>query len=128
MAEGLTHHVHGDRIDARSAGMKAHGLDPRAVAAMAEIDIDITNQVSTEFDRGALQESDLLITVCGHAHETCPLVPDASRIVHRPFDDPPSLVQEAVEAGHAGDPMDPYRRVRDEIRTFVQRELPAMLE
>ena len=128
MAEGLTRHFHGDQIEVRSAGIQAHGLNQNAVQAMAEIDIDISKQSSNRVDTAMLAESDLIITVCGHAQETCPLPPAEKRVIHQGFDDPPALVEEAVKAGMTDfDAMAPYRRVRDQIRTFIERELPELL-
>lgn len=117
MAEGLCRHLKGDRIECASAGIETHGLNPNAVRVMSEIGIDISNHKSqTVADLGEC-EFDYVVTVCGHAHETCPYFPATTAIVHRGFDDPPKLAADAVSEDEA---LDHYRRVRDEIRQFVQ--------
>jgi arsenate reductase len=133
MAEGWARHLHGDRLDAGSAGTNPHGVDPRAVRAMAEVGVDISGHTSTALDPAEAASLDLLVTVCDRAHESCPVLPGATRIVHRGFDDPPRLAAEAgaaagADAGDDSDDaaMEPYRRVRDEIRDFVAT-LPDLL-
>jgi arsenate reductase (thioredoxin) len=117
MAEALCRKLRGDRIEARSAGIETHGLNPRAVAVMAEAGIDISNAVSKTVDQLDVQHFDYVITLCGHARETCPFFPAETALVHRGFDDPPAL-EESEEA--ADDVLAPYRRVRDEIRDFIE--------
>jgi arsenate reductase len=123
MAEGWARALHGDRIEAHSAGTEPHGLNPLAVRAMAEAGIDISKHWSKRPEEiavdGAPARFDLVITVCGHADERCPIFPGA-RIVHRGFDDPPRL---ARDAGAASDEeaLPHYRRVRDEIRAAIAR-------
>jgi len=120
MAEGWARHLHGDRIEAFSAGIETHGLNPRAVRVMAEAGVDISAQRSkTVADLGSIG-FDLVVTVCGHAREHCPLFPGRTRVVHAGFDDPPRL---AAGAATEEDALAPYRRVRDEIRAFVE-DLP----
>ena len=123
MAEGLCRAAHGDDIDVHSAGIETHGLNPLAVRAMAEIDIDITDHRSTTVNELPVRDFDFVITVCGHADETCPVFPAATRVVHRGFDDPPKL---AAAARNDDEAMPHYRRVRDEIREFVET-LPTFL-
>jgi arsenate reductase len=124
MAEGWTRHLKGDEIAACSAGVVAAGLDPRAVEVMAEAGVDISGQRSklvTEFEG---RKFDFVVTLCDHARATCPFFPDAGRYVHRAFDDPPSL---ALDAASEEEMLGIYRRVRDEIREFVE-QFPAVLE
>ena len=118
MAEGWARHLCGDRIEAYSAGIETHGLNPRAVRAMAEAGVDIAAHRSKTVDDLNGVEFDLVVTVCGHAHEHCPLFPGRARVVHAGFDDPPKLSANATTEEEA---MAPYRRVRDEIRAFVAR-------
>ena len=72
MAEGLCRHLRGDSISASSAGIEKHGLNPLAVKVMSEIGIDISGHHSKTLDEIDTDKLDLVITVCGHAHETCP--------------------------------------------------------
>ena len=123
MAEGLCRELHGESIDAFSAGIETHGLNPLAVRAMAELDIDISGHRSKTVDDLAGKAFDVVITVCGHAEETCPVFPATTRLIHRGFDDPPKL---AADAGSDDEAMPHYRRVRDEIRDYL-RELPKHL-
>lgn len=123
MAEGLCRHFHGSNLEVASAGIETHGLNPNAVKVMAEIGIDISNhQSKTVHDLGD-GLFDFVITVCGHAHETCPFFPARPRVIHQGFDDPPLL---AKDAKTEEDALNQYRRVRDEIRDFVE-QLPDLL-
>jgi arsenate reductase (thioredoxin) len=124
MAEGLCRQLRGDVIDAYSAGIEAHGLNPNAVRVMGEIGIDISSHSSKTADDLGEQSFDYVVTVCGHADETCPMFSAATKVVHRGFDDPPKLAADAVSEEEA---LGHYRRVRDEIRDYVL-SLPAALE
>jgi arsenate reductase len=124
MAEGWARHLKGGSIDARSAGIEKHGLNPRAVMVMAEAGVDISGHVSKSLEDLPDLDFDCVVTVCGHAHETCPVFPGRARVVHVGFDDPPKLAEEAKTEEEA---MEPFRRVRDEIRAFVET-LPERLE
>ncbi len=123
MAEGWARALKSDVIDAYSAGIETHGLNPNAVKVMAEAGIDITSQQSQNVDEFADVEFDVVVTVCGHAHENCPVFTGNARVVHRGFDDPPKLASGAATEDEA---LDHYRRVRDEIRAYVQT-LPGSL-
>ena len=123
MAEGWTNHLKRDVIKCRSAGVETHGLDSLAVKVMAEAGVDISHHKSKIVDEFLDEPWDFVVTVCGHAHENCPFFPGKAEIVHVGFDDPPALAQsETSEAAT----MVPYRRVRDEIRAFVE-SLPESL-
>jgi arsenate reductase len=124
MAEGWTRALKGGEIEACSAGIEARGLDPRAVAVMAEAGVDISRQRSTTLDGLGDLRFDVVVTVCADAHESCPVFPCRARVVHRGFDDPPRLAAGAATEAEA---LAHYRRVRDEIRAFVET-LPAGLE
>jgi len=125
MAQGWTRALRGDRIEAFSAGLEARGLDPRAVRAMAEVGVDLSGQSSQRLDEILNVAFDYVVTVCDHARETCPLFPGGATVVHAGFDDPPHLA-----AGQTGEEeaMRPYRRVRDEIRAFVDTLPDALAE
>jgi arsenate reductase len=114
MAEGWARHLLGGVVEASSAGTRPQGLNALAVRAMAEVGIDIAGQGSKK-PQDVPGPIDLVVTVCGHAHEACPTLPGA-RTLHAPFDDPPQLAKGARSDEEA---MAHYRRVRDEIRAFV---------
>ncbi|NLF19460.1 MAG: arsenate reductase ArsC [Lentisphaerae bacterium] len=117
MAEGWARHLKGDVVEAWSAGIETHGLNPHAVRVMAEAGVDISGQRSKTVDDVAGIAFDVVITVCDHAHESCPLFPGGTRVVHHAFEDPPRLARSARTAAEA---LEHYRRVRDEIRAFVE--------
>jgi len=123
MAEGWARALHGSLLSVHSAGTRPGTLDPRAVAAMAERGVDISAHRSKHVDELAGAGLDLVVTVCDSAHEACPVFPGAGRQVHAPFDDPPRLASGAADEHQA---MAHYRRVRDEIRVFVE-SLPSRL-
>lgn len=123
MAEGFARTLKGDVIEAHSAGVSPKGLNPLAVKAMAEVEIDISAQRSRHIDEFKQVPLDFIITVCDHAHETCPIFPGHTKVVHVGFDDPPHLAQNAKTEEEA---MKHYRRVRDEIREWI-KTLPQSL-
>ena len=124
MAEGLCRTFSGDRIEAFSAGIEKHGLNPLAVDAMAEIGIDISGHTSKTLEDLEPERFDVVVTVCDHAHETCPVFPGDARVVHRGFDDPPKLAAGAIDKEEA---LGHYRRVRDQIKAYVL-DLPQALD
>lgn len=124
MAEGWARALKSDSIDAYSAGIETHGLNPNAVKVMTEAGVDISTHRSKHVDELKDIAFDYVVTVCDHAHESCPLFPGKTRVVHVGFDDPPRL---ADAAKSEEDAIGHYRRVRDEIRRFVEG-LPASLE
>jgi arsenate reductase len=124
MAEGWARRLKADTIEAHSAGIEAHGLNPDAVRVMAEAGVDISHQRSKLTGELSGVEFDYVVTVCGHAHESCPVFAGKTRVVHVGFDDPPRL---AAGARTEKERLAPYRRVRDEIRAFVET-LPECLE
>jgi arsenate reductase len=118
MAEGWTRHLKGDVIEPYSAGVAPHAVDPRAIKAMAEVGIDISGLGSKSVEAVGDIEFDYVITVCDHAHQTCPVFPADTKVVHVGFDDPPRLARSALDEEEA---MAHYRRVRDEIKAFVEK-------
>ncbi|MCL7488997.1 MAG: arsenate reductase ArsC [Desulfobulbaceae bacterium] len=122
MAEGWARHLKGDVIEACSAGIERHGLNPLAVKVMAEAGVDISGHQSKTVDELPGQQFDYIVTLCGHANETCPFFP--GRKIHRGFDDPPKL---AAGAKNEQEALPHYRRVRDEIRDFILT-LPEALD
>lgn len=119
IAEGYARALRGDLIEAHSAGIVAHGQNPNAIRVMAEDGIDITTQQSKTLqsllDAGIT--FDIVYTVCGHADENCPIFPGRTKVVHHGFDDPPKL---ARDAGSEEEALSHYRRVRDEIRAWIE--------
>ncbi|OIO27781.1 MAG: arsenate reductase [Candidatus Hydrogenedentes bacterium CG07_land_8_20_14_0_80_42_17] len=124
MAEGWAHALKNDVIEAYSAGIEMHGLNPRAVEVMKEAGVDISGHRSKLVDEFRDENFDAVVTVCGHANETCPMWLGAkTRIIHVGFDDPPKLAKDAKSEEEA---LAHYRRVRDEIKLFIQ-SLPEAL-
>ena len=122
MAEGWARKLKGDIIDAYSAGVETHGLNPNAVKVMAEAGVDISNQQSKLVNAFMDMKLDVVITVCGHAHETCPYFPPRCKVIHVGFDDPPKKARELAEQGaDEAQQLECYRKVRDEIKAFVEK-------
>jgi len=117
MAEAWTNRLKGESIRAFSAGVSPKGVDPRAVKAMAEVDIDISGNSSKDIDAYPDMAFDYVITLCDHANESCPFFPGNTRRIHKGFDDPPQLAENADSEEQA---MTHYRRVREEIRQYVE--------
>ena len=88
MAEGWTHHLGGVQFSSESAGIEAHGKNPRAIAVMQAVGVDISGQESTIVNEEMLQRADVVVTVCGHADEQCPVVPPGVEKIHWPLTDP----------------------------------------
>ena len=123
MAEGWARALKGGQIAAYSAGIETHGLDPHAVRVMAEAGVDISAHRSKTVANLPGKEFDCVVTVCDRARESCPRFPGNTKVVHAGFDDPPRLAQDARTEDEA---LVHYRRVRDEIKAFVET-LPAAL-
>ncbi|NSW58112.1 MAG: arsenate reductase ArsC [Armatimonadetes bacterium] len=124
MAEGWARALKGDVIEPYSAGIETHGMNPNAIKVMAEAGVDISGQRSKHVDELDGIEFDYVVTVCDNAHESCPLFPGKTKVVHKGFDDPPRLARDAATEEEA---LGHYRRVRDEIREFVET-LPDALD
>ncbi|HEY8239858.1 MAG TPA: arsenate reductase ArsC [Kiritimatiellia bacterium] len=116
MAEGWARALKGGVLEPYSAGIETHGLNPNAVRVMAEAGVDITGQKSKNVDTLKDVPFDYVVTVCDHANDHCPIFPGRAKVVHVPFDDPPKLAKSAKSEDEA---LGHYRRVRDEIRKFV---------
>lgn len=121
MAEGWTRHLKSDVIEAYSAGIETHGLNPSAVQVMAEAGVDISGHTSQNITEFSDVPIDVVVTVCGHAHETCPIFPGNCRVIHVGFPDPPKLAEDcAKNGGSEQERLDCYREVRDQIKAFVE--------
>jgi thioredoxin type arsenate reductase len=114
MAEGWLKHLGGDKYEVFSAGIEAHGKNPRAIAAMKDAGIDISNQASEVIDIAILESLDLLVTVCSHADAHCPIFSMKGKREHWPFDDP------AKASGTEEEIMREFNRVRDQIRKRIE--------
>ena len=125
MAEGWAHKLKGDVFEAYSAGFESGGLDRRAVQVMLEAGVDISGQKSKVLDEVKTIPFDFAVTVCGSAHERCPVFTSGAKVIHIGFDDPPVLAQAARTEEEA---LIHYRRVRDEIRQFVESLPDALLQ
>lgn len=123
MAEGWARQLKGNVIEPFSAGVAPHGVDPRAATAMAEAGVDISGQRSKDVSAVEHIDFDYVITVCDRAHESCPFFPARTRVLHVGFDDPPRL---AADCSTEAEAMAQYRRVRDQIKAFVEK-LPEAL-
>ncbi len=113
MADGWARHFAGEQIEVQAAGIEADGKNPRAIAVMREVGIDISGQESTRLTDEMLEGTDLVVSVCGHADENCPLLPPGTRKVHWPLEDP------ARATGTEEEIMDVFRAARDDIRNRV---------
>jgi len=117
MAEGWARCLKGDEIEPYSAGVEPRGLDPRAVTVMAEAGVDISAQRSKALDEVRHIAFDCVITLCDEAREQCPVFLNKARMRHVSFDEPARL---ARDAGSEKEALAHYRRVRDQIRAFVE--------
>lgn len=118
MAEGWARYLKPGVLEAYSAGIETHGLNPLAVQVMAESGVDISSHRSKHVSEVLDIPFDYVVTVCGHAQEHCPFFPGKAKVIHVGFDDPPALAKNAATDEEA---LNIYRAVRDEIRRFVER-------
>ena len=117
MAEGWARTLKSASIEPYSAGVEKHGMNPYAIKVMAEAGVDISGQHSKLLAELGDIAFDYVVTVCGHAHEQCPLFPGKTRVIHVGFDDPPTL----AKACHTEEEtLTVYRKVRDEIKAFIE--------
>jgi len=113
MAEGWAKQLGSDWLDVHSAGIEAHGKNPRAITVMGEAGVDISGQASTKLTDDMLDTVDYLVTVCGHADEHCPVLPAGMRKEHWPLEDP------AKATGSEEEIMAVFREIRDEVHRRV---------
>jgi arsenate reductase len=117
MAEGLIRHEAGDRFEVLSAGTQPSRVRPEAIGVMSELGIDISGHRSKGIDELAGQHFDVVITVCDHANELCPVFPAATERLHWPFEDP------AAVQGSEPERMAAFRKVRDQIQSTIRAHL-----
>ncbi len=114
IAEGIAKHLGGNRVEIYSAGLEAHGLNPRAIKVMDEIGVGISKHTSDEIDQKLLNTMDYAITLCGDAEDRCPLTPPSVTKMHWPFDDPAQAVGTEAEI------MEQFRLIRDAIAKRIE--------
>ncbi len=124
MAEGWARSLKWSALEPFSAGSEPRGVDPVAIKVMAEAGVDISGQTSKSAESLKHVHFDYVITLCDDANETCPFFPGVARRLHVGFDDPPRLAGTVATEEEA---LAIYRRVRDEIRAFIET-LPDSLE
>jgi len=117
MAEGWARKLYGNAIEVYSAGILPSGVDPKAVKVMTEVGVDISKHVSEHVNDYAERDIDLIVTVSDYARSQCPKFHADSSMIHHRFDDPPMI---PVDYKAGADGLHQYRRVRDEIREFVE--------
>jgi arsenate reductase (thioredoxin) len=113
MAEGWGKHLGSDVAECESAGIEAHGKNPRAIAVMREAGVDIDDQESTRVSDEMIRQADIVVTVCGHADEHCPVLPPGVKKIHWPLSDP------AKATGTEDEILAQFRATRDEVRRRV---------
>ena len=113
MAEGWGKYLGAGIAVFESAGIEAHGKNPRAITVMAEAGVDISAQESTRVSDDMIRQADIVVTVCGHADEHCPLLPPGVNKIHWPLSDP------AKATGTEDEIMAQFRTIRDEVRQRV---------
>jgi len=116
MAEGWAKSLKGDIFEVFSAGIETHGLNPYAIKVMAEVGIDISVHRSKNIQEFQNISLDYVVTVCGHANETCPIFSGNCKIVRHGFEDPPKLAKDLT---NEEEKLNCYRKVRDQIKEFV---------
>ncbi|EQA54300.1 arsenate reductase ArsC [Leptospira kmetyi] len=114
IAEGWLKHFAGDRMEIFSAGIEAHGVNPRAIRTMGEVGIDISKQTSNRIEEYKKIDFDYIITVCDHARENCPYFPSNAQRLHHNFPDP------AKASGTEMEIEEEFRKVRSMIRDYIQ--------
>jgi arsenate reductase len=120
MAEGFARHLGQGRVEAHSAGMAPSRLNPYAVRVMQEKGIDISMQQSKAFDWDLAKRMDAVVTVCGHANESCPVLPPEVRRLHWPLEDP------AAATGSEAEVLAKFREIRDQIEGRMRELLAGM--
>jgi len=120
IAEGWTRQLGGEQVEVQSAGIEAHGKNPRAISIMQEAGIDISGQESTIVTARMLDLADVVVTVCGHADELCPALPPSVKKVHWPLSDP------AKATGTESEIMNEFRATRTEVERRVRELLDKL--
>lgn len=114
IAEGYLRYFHGEKAEVYSAGVETHGVNPRAISTMKEDGIDLSAHTSNHVDEYLSISFDLILTVCDHASERCPIFPGKAQRIHHNFTDPAKVIGTEEEI------MAEFRRVREEIKEFCR--------
>jgi arsenate reductase len=122
MAEGWAKHLGAGVVEAESAGIEAHGKNPRAIRVMAEAGVDISGQESTRVTDEMIRRADVVVTVCGHADEHCPMLPPGVNKIHWPLNDP------AKATGTEEEILKVFRATRDDIRQRTEKLLRQLAD
>ncbi|PJZ57850.1 arsenate reductase ArsC [Leptospira barantonii] len=117
IAEGLLRHLAGDNAEIYSAGIETHGVNPRAIATMKAIGIDISDHTSNHIDEYRNLDFSYILTVCDHAKENCPYFPSKAIRFHHNFPDPAKAIGTDEEI------MEEFRKVREMIRYYAENFL-----
>ena len=125
MAEGWSINLKSEVIEPWSAGIEPHGMNPSAIKVMQESGVDISGHTSKNVETLMEVPFDYVITVCDDASESCPVFPGKAKVIHVGFDDPPKL---AANAKSEEESLAYYRRVRDEIKAFVEKLPGAFID
>lgn len=123
MAEGLLKHITQGKYDIFSAGTKPSFVREEAIKVLSEIGIDISNNRSKSVDEFADIAIDYVLTVCDNAKETCPYFPAKTMVIHHSFDDPPAIGEADQETA-----LQIFRRVRDEIKLYLEKDFLKIIE
>jgi arsenate reductase (thioredoxin) len=122
MAEGLLKHITQNRYNVQSAGTKPSVVRPEAIAALAEIGLDISGNRSKSVEEFVNEEIDYVLTVCDNAKENCPYFPAKTRVIHHSFADP------AEVQGDEESRLQAFREIRDEIKNYFENDFVKILE
>ncbi len=114
IAEGYLRYFHGEKAEVYSAGVETHGVNPRAISTMKEDGIDLSAHTSNHVDEYLSISFDLILTVCDHASERCPIFPGKAQRIHHNFTDPAKVIGTEEEI------MAEFRRVRVQIKEFCR--------
>jgi arsenate reductase len=112
MAEALLRTLYGNYYEAYSAGIEPTSVNPYAVEVMKELGIDLSTHRSKSIEEFREMTFDYVVTVCDNAKEACPFFP-GKKVIHKGFDDPATL------NGFIEDTLDVFRRIRDEIKDWI---------
>lgn len=123
MAEGLLKHISQGKYEVYSAGINPSIVRPEAIKVLAEIGIDISKNRSKSVDEFANIEIDYVLTVCDNAKENCPYFPAKTKVIHHSFDDPPAIGEANEETT-----LQIFRRVRDEIKLYLEEDFLKLIE
>ena len=121
MAEAYAKYFFGDKFDIYSAGIEKHGLNPFMLKVLKEDKIDTSFLYSKTVDELGDKDFDFVITLCGHANETCPMYLKKTNLIHKGFEDP------AKATGTEKEILEKFREVRDKIKEFVKNELGEII-